>query len=162
MLLRGVIGISGQFYDAYDVEGYLAEKGIHFDPGAAYAQIELPDDSFSPESSVASSPTDPTTSTEYVQNLAGSEVFTRPSHSAYCPGLPNTGYMTPAPDSVIRKRSYTSIDEQRSTASLVGQRYGDMPMVDDMYAYTFQPVKKNRFTIDVGRFVEGKDDCLLP
>jgi hypothetical protein len=162
MLLRGVIGISGQFYDAYDVEGYLAEKGIHLDPGATYAQIELPDDSFSPGSSVASSPTDPTTSTTYVQNLAGSKVFSRPSHSAYHPGLPNTGYMTPAPDSDIRKRSYTSIGERRSTASLVGQPYGAMPMADDMYAYTFQAVKKNRFTIDVGRFVEGEDNCLLP
>jgi hypothetical protein len=163
MLLRGVVGISGQFYDAYDVEGYLAEKGIHLDPGATYAQIELPDDgSFSPESSVASSPTDPTTSTTYVQNLAGSEVFTRPSHSAYYSGLSNTGYMTPAPDSVNRKRSCTSIDERRSTASLVGQLYGAMPMADDMYAYAFQPVKKNRFTIDIGRFVEGKDNCLLP
>ncbi|KAI4846879.1 hypothetical protein E4T44_04821 [Aureobasidium sp. EXF-8845] len=154
MLLRGVIGISGQFYDAYDVEGYLAEKGIHLDPSATYAQIELPDDSFSPGSSVTSSPADPTTPTTYVQNLAGLEVFTRPSHSTYYPGLPNTGYTTPAPDSDIRKRFYTSIDERRSRASHVGQPYGAMPVADDMYAYTLQPVKKNRFTIDVGRFVE--------
>jgi hypothetical protein len=164
MLLRGVIGMDGQFYDAYDVEGYLAEKGIRLDPGATYAQIELPDEgSFSPESSVASSPTDQT-------HLSASEPFSRPNHSTHYPGFPNTGYTPSAPDSAPSRRSYAEpqtqfrpqIEERRSTAPLVGQPYGTMSMTDDMYAYTFQPVKKTRVTIDIGRFVEGKSHCLLP
>lgn len=165
MLLRGVIGMEGSFYDAYDVEGYLAEKGIRLDPSAAYAQIELPDDgSFSPESSAGSSPMDPNTA--YVQNLAGSGPVTRPNHSAYYPGSPNTGYMPPALDTAPHRRSYTEtqtqfapqIDQRRSTAPSVSQPYGTMPTRDNMYAYAFQPVKKVRLTIDVGRFVEGKND----
>jgi len=163
MLLRGVIGIDGQFYDAYDVEGYLVEKGIHLDPGATYAQIELPDDgSFSADSSVASSPTDPTTATAYVRNLAGSEAFAHPRHTACFSGFPNVEHIPSAPDSVVRKRSYAEtqmqlgpqMNERRSTASLVGQSYGAIPMADDIYAYPFQPLKKKRFTIDVGKFVE--------
>jgi hypothetical protein len=168
MLLRGVIGLEGSFYDAYDVEGYLAERGIRLDPSAAYAQIELPDDgSFSPDSSTASSPMDSTTA--YANNLAASRPVTHPSHSAYYPSLPNTGYMPPALDTVPHRRSYTEtqtqfvpqIDQRRSTAPSVGQTYGNMPMTDNMYAYAYQPVKKVRLTIDVGRFVEGKNDHSL-
>jgi hypothetical protein len=167
MLLRGVIGMEGSFYDAYDVEGYLAERGIRLDPSAAYAQIELPDDgSFSPKSSAASSPMDPTTA--YGNKLAASGPVTRPNHSAYYPGLPYTGYMPSALDTVPHRRSYTEaqtqfvpqIDQRRSTAPSVGQTYGTT--TDNMYAYAFQPVKKVRLTIDVGRFVEGKNDHRLP
>lgn len=163
MLLRGVMGMDGSFFDAYDVEGYLAERGIHLDPSATYAQIELPDDgSFSPGSSGASSPTDVAA---YVQNLIASAPVTRPNHSLYYPGLSTPGYMPPAPDAVPHRRSHPEtqtqfmpqIDERRSTAPLVGQPYGTMPMTDSMYAYAFQPVKKARLTIDVGRFIEGKN-----
>ncbi|KEQ60135.1 uncharacterized protein M437DRAFT_9554, partial [Aureobasidium melanogenum CBS 110374] len=61
MLLRGVMGLvgfptcgikctklivcqDGEWFDAYDVEGYLAEKGIYLDPSATYAEIELPEE----------------------------------------------------------------------------------------------------------------------
>jgi hypothetical protein len=160
MLLRGVIGMDGQFYDAYDVEGYLAEKGIRLDPGANYAQIELPDEgSFSPQSSGTSSPIDQTI-------FSASEPFDRSNHSTYYPGLPNTGYTPSAPS----RRSYAEpqtqtrphIDERRSTAPLIGQQYGTMPMTDEMYAYSFQPAKKTRVTIDIGQFVEGENHHLLP
>lgn len=167
MLLRGVMGMDGSFYDAYDVEGYLAERGINLDPAATYAQIELPDDgSFSPGSSVASSPTDVA---GYVQNLISTAPIIRPNHSLYYPGLPNPGYMPPGPDVVPHRRSHPEmqpqfvpqIDERRSTAPLIGQPYGTMPMTDSMYAYAFQPVKMARLTIDVGRFIEGKHNHFL-
>ncbi|KAI4731412.1 hypothetical protein E4T49_00977 [Aureobasidium sp. EXF-10728] len=162
MLLRGVMGMDGEWFDAYDVEGYLAEKGIHLDPSATYANIELPEEeSFSPGSSVASPPMDPMTA--YVQKLAASEPVTRPSHSAYYPGLPNMGYMPPALDSLPTRRSYPEtqthfepqIDERRSTAPPLDQQYGTAPVSGDMYAYAFQqPVVKSRYTIDIGKFVE--------
>lgn len=167
MLLRGVMGMDGSFFDAYDVEGYLAERGIHLDPAATYAQIELPDDgSFSPGSSGVSSPTDVAA---YVQNLIATAPITRPNHSLYYPGLPNPEYMSPVPDTASHRRSHPEtqmqfmpqMDERRSTAALVGQPYGTMPMTDNMYAYAFQPTKKARLTIDVGRFIEGKTDLFL-
>lgn len=167
MLLRGVTGMDGSFFDAYDVEGYLAERGIHLDPGAAYAEIELPDDgSFSPESSGPASPTDVAA---YVQKLISSAPVTRPNHSLYYPGLPNPGYMPPAPDVAPHRRSdpetqtqfMPQIDERRSTAPLVGPPYETMPMNDSMYTYAFQPVKKARLTIDVGKFIEGEKNWLL-
>lgn len=167
MLLRGVMGMDGSFFDAYDVEGYLAERGIHLDPSATYAQIELPDDgSFSPGSSGGASPTDVAA---YVQNLIASAPVTRPNHSLYYPGLPNPGYMPPISDTVPHRRSHSEtqtqymlqMDERSSTAPLVGQPYGNMLMTDSMYTYAFQPVKKARLTIDVGRFIEGKSDPFL-
>ncbi|CAD0087881.1 unnamed protein product [Aureobasidium vineae] len=163
MLLRGV---TGMWFDAYDVEGYLAEKGIHLDPSATYANIELPEEeSFSPGSSVASPPMDPMTA--YVQKLAAAEIVTRPSHSAYYPGLPNIDYMPPALDSPATRRPYpetqthfdTQIDERRSTAPITSQQYGAMPVSGDMYTYAFQPVVKCRYTIDIGKFVERT--CLM-
>ena len=36
-----------------------------------------------------------------------------------------------------------------------------MPMNDSMYTYAFQPVKKARLTIDVGKFIEGEKNWLL-
>ncbi|KAG9549778.1 hypothetical protein KCU71_g14599, partial [Aureobasidium melanogenum] len=161
MLLRGVMGMDGEWFDAYDVEGYLAEKGIHLDPSATYAEIELPEeDTISPESSGGSPPMDPITA--YVHNLAASEPVPRPSHSAYYPGLPNVEYMPPDLTNLPPRRSYPEmqthfepqVDERRSTIPLVGQQYETMPMTGNMYAYAFQPVRKSRFTIDIGKFIE--------
>ncbi|KAG9671581.1 hypothetical protein KCU95_g17490, partial [Aureobasidium melanogenum] len=161
MLLRGVMGMDGEWFDAYDVEGYLAEKGIYLDPSATYAEIELPEEeSISPESSVGTPPMDPITAR--VQNLVASEPVSRPSHSTYYPGLPNVGYMPPEMNNIPPRRSDPGwqphfelpVDERRSTLPLVGQQYGTMPMTENMYAYAFQPVRKSRFTIDVGKFVE--------
>ncbi|CAD0115289.1 unnamed protein product, partial [Aureobasidium uvarum] len=163
MLLRGVMGM---WFDAYDVEGYLAEKGIHLDPSATYANIELPEEeSFSPESSVASPPMDPMTA--YVHKLAAAEPVTRPSHFAYYPGLPSIGYMPSALDSLSTRRSHPEtqthfepqIDERRSTAPLLGQQHVTVPVSGNMYTYTFQPVVKSRYTIDIGKFVERT--CLM-
>jgi hypothetical protein len=157
----------GEWFDAYDVEGYLAEKGIHLDPSATYAEIELPEEeSISPESSEESPPMDPITA--YVQNLAASEPVTRPSHSAYYPGLPHVGYMPPDLTNLPPRRSYPEmqthfepqVDERRSTIPLIDQQYGTIPMTGNMYAYAFQPVRKSRFTIDIGKFVERKHPYL--
>ncbi|SMQ45208.1 unnamed protein product [Zymoseptoria tritici ST99CH_3D7] len=45
-----IAGFEGEWFDPYDVEGYLAEKGINLDPASPYAVIELPDGSESPVS----------------------------------------------------------------------------------------------------------------
>lgn len=102
--------------------------------------------------------------TARVQNLVASEPVSRPSHSTYYPGLPNVGYMPPEMNNIPPRRSDPGwqshfelpVDERRSTLPLVGQQYGTMPMTENMYAYAFQPVRKSRFTIDVGKFVERK------
>ncbi|KAK6003206.1 hypothetical protein QM012_001051 [Aureobasidium pullulans] len=161
MLLRGVMGMDGEWFDAYDVEGYLAEKGIHLDPSATYAEIELPEEeSSSPERSVGSYSMDPITA--YVQNLAASESVTRPSDPAYYPGLPNVAYMPPDQDNLSSRRSYpemqthfeSHVDGRRSTIPDGGQQYGSIPTTGNMYGYAFQPVQKSRFTIDIGKFIE--------
>lgn len=102
--------------------------------------------------------------TAYVQNSAASEPVTRPNHSAYYPGLPNVGYMPPDLDNLPPRKSYPEmqthfepqIDGRRSTMPLVGQQYETMPMTGNMYNYAFQPVRKSRFTIDIGKFIERK------
>lgn len=35
-------GFQGEWFDAYDVEGYLAERGITIDPQSSFADVELP------------------------------------------------------------------------------------------------------------------------
>lgn len=100
----------------------------------------------------------------YVQNLAASEPVIRPNHSAYYPGLPNIGYTPPDLDTVSARRSYPEmqthfepqVDGRRLTMPLLGQQYETMPMTGNMYAYAFQPVRKSRVTIDVGKFIERK------
>jgi hypothetical protein len=37
-----IAGYEGEWFDPYDVEGYLAEKGISLDPASPFAVIELP------------------------------------------------------------------------------------------------------------------------
>ncbi|KAM3425510.1 hypothetical protein BST61_g7458 [Cercospora zeina] len=36
-----IAGMEGEWLDPYDVEGYLAEKGIHIDPSASFAEAEV-------------------------------------------------------------------------------------------------------------------------
>ncbi|THY36696.1 hypothetical protein D6D01_00198 [Aureobasidium pullulans] len=162
MLLRGVTGMDGEWFDAYDVEGYLAEKGIRLDPSSSFAEIELPGDgSSSPESSAGSPPMDPMTA--YVQHLTTSDPGTSPNPAAFYPGLSNLEYL-PAVSAVPQHRkSYPEvqgnyephIDERRSTAPMIGQQYGlGMPIPGGMYPYAYQPVKKTTVTIDVGKFVQ--------
>ena len=34
-------GFEGEWFDPYDIEGYLAEKGMHVDPTASFAEVEV-------------------------------------------------------------------------------------------------------------------------
>lgn len=36
-----IAGFEGEWFDPYDVEGYLAEKGVHIDASASFAEAEL-------------------------------------------------------------------------------------------------------------------------
>ncbi|KAI5211796.1 hypothetical protein AUEXF2481DRAFT_36932 [Aureobasidium subglaciale EXF-2481] len=161
MLLRGVTGMDGEWFDAYDVEGYLAEKGIRLDPSSSFAEIELPDDEPSgPGYSVASPPMDAITA--YVQSLTTSGAESVSAHPTYYPGLSEAGHMPTLPAIQPQRKSYpvvqtyfqSQVDERRSTAPTVDQQYGTMPMTDHVYPYARQPARKARVTIDVGKFIE--------
>ncbi|KAI5201411.1 hypothetical protein E4T39_05212 [Aureobasidium subglaciale] len=161
MLLRGVKDMDGEWFDAYDVEGYLAEKGIRLDPSSSFTEIELPDDEpFSPEYSVASPPMDPITA--YVQNLTTSGAESVSAHPTYYPGLSDAENMPTIPAIQPQRKSYPEVqayfqpqvDDRRSTAPAVDQQYGTMPMTGHVYPYICQPARKARVTIDVGKFIE--------
>ncbi|GIZ43948.1 hypothetical protein CKM354_000715700 [Cercospora kikuchii] len=49
-----IAGLEGEWFDPYDVEGYLAEKGIHIDPLASFAAAEVDVPSVSPRNTSGS------------------------------------------------------------------------------------------------------------
>ncbi|KAI7665351.1 hypothetical protein KC322_g16844, partial [Hortaea werneckii] len=50
-LVVDVIGFEGKWFDPYDVEGYLKEKGIHLDSSSSFVEVEVPIYPATPESS---------------------------------------------------------------------------------------------------------------
>jgi hypothetical protein len=53
-----IAGFEGEWFDPYDVEGYLAEKGITLDPASPFAVVELPNgyNLPSPQATLSSEP----------------------------------------------------------------------------------------------------------
>lgn len=50
-----IAGYEGEWFDPYDVEGYLEEKGIHIDPSTSFAEAEITDGPPTPSSATVSS-----------------------------------------------------------------------------------------------------------
>ncbi|KAK5121366.1 hypothetical protein LTR85_005532 [Meristemomyces frigidus] len=45
-----ISGYEGEWFDPYDVQGYLEEKGIHIDPSSSFAEAEIEDVPTTPDS----------------------------------------------------------------------------------------------------------------
>ncbi|KAK4542776.1 hypothetical protein LTR36_006152 [Oleoguttula mirabilis] len=57
-----IAGYEGEWFDPYDVQGYLEEKGIHIDPSSSFAEAEIEDTPTTPDSvTTLSSRQSPTT-----------------------------------------------------------------------------------------------------
>lgn len=70
-----VAGYEGEWFDPYDVEGYLEEKGIHIDPSSSFAEAEIEDPISPSSSSTLSSGRSPATSYAEVQLVDPSTTF---------------------------------------------------------------------------------------
>lgn len=72
-----VAGFEGEWFDPYDVQGYLEEKGIFIDPSASFAEAEIVEWSPTPSStSTGSSSLQPQTPTEAFDSRPRATPFT--------------------------------------------------------------------------------------
>ncbi|KAK3072685.1 hypothetical protein LTR53_006380 [Teratosphaeriaceae sp. CCFEE 6253] len=51
-----IAGYEGEWFDPYDVEGYLEERGIHIDPNQSFVEAEIDDSSSTASSSMPATP----------------------------------------------------------------------------------------------------------
>lgn len=153
MLLRRVPGMDGEWFDAYDVEGYLAEKGIHLDPSSSYVEVEFPED----KPASTKSTLVPAVIGNYLQPLSTSEATPVTSYATHQPGFAE--YLPFAAGEHTHRKSHPSFEaqvqpqsgERRFTAPSIGQQEGL-----GMYPYSAQQPKKTRSTIDVAEFIRRK------
>jgi hypothetical protein len=153
MLLRGTPQMEGEWFDAYDVQGYLAEKyGLHLEPGSTFAEVDLAGDiSLSPRSTEVPCSLDQTTKSsdsgiyaDYYANTTGMEYMPAPLNGPVYRGtqLESWSHLPP------------STGERRSIVH-ANQQYGSgISGSGNMYAFGYQPVKRRHTTtIDVAEFV---------
>lgn len=161
MLLRGTAGMDGEWFDAYDVEGYLVEKGIFLNPNSTFAEIELLDEQ----------PTTPKSLPD--STLMGSTSYQMHSRA---PAAFRSASELPASRSDLSDMRYTHFDASANsfTTKLPEQQppsdnhgmvsrfdgllYGThTPSPIAVHPYQIQPPRgKSRFTIDIAEFCNRK------
>lgn len=173
--LQATEGFEGIWFDAHDVEGYLAEKGVFIDPQTSYADITISVndlvDSNTPELSNASTPTVSSSNSnasvgialpfQYqigpqasYHNMQYTQPFLTASSTGYSHGLPGAymGGLAPS-HSYLSERSTVPAAAPYTSAGLYTSN--PAPAAGLAYMSPEQSPQRTNVTIDVAKFIQS-------
>lgn len=170
-----VAGFEGEWFDPYDIEGYLEDKGVHIDPMVSFVEAEIED---SPSSSSTESSNSSTRNSDVPGSQSGASYWDfeqwselqmldadmtrlQEGGNATVSGLGNVGFSDASTGSWLNLQPMDHLHGKGSPTNMPLSQAATNALNSDFSGFAQMTPQKKVVIIDVAKFVKGNLTRLL-